>query len=146
MLRKTYAAVDLSKIAHNIRVLQRAMGAEERAMAVVKANAYGPVSYTHLDVYKRQGLQAPLGNEQRGFFCYNKESRAIVCKLIETIFLRRQRDLPTLFRVGYNIKFPGLGIAGRRSKASGLCHFFQLFLLYRHRSIAAAALPFLRKF
>ena len=41
MLRKTYAAVDLSKIAHNIRVLQRSMGAEERAMAVVKANAYG---------------------------------------------------------------------------------------------------------
>ena len=41
MLRKTFAVVDLSKIAHNIRVLEKDMGAGVMAMAVVKANAYG---------------------------------------------------------------------------------------------------------
>ena len=54
MLRKTYAAVDLSKIAHNIRVLQRSMGAEERAMAVVKANAYG---HGMKEIAKNSGIQ-----------------------------------------------------------------------------------------
>ena len=39
MLRKTYAAVDLECIAHNIRELKRAAGTQ--VMAVVKANAYG---------------------------------------------------------------------------------------------------------
>jgi alanine racemase len=39
MLRKTYAAVDLDCIAHNIRELKRA--ARTQVMAVVKANAYG---------------------------------------------------------------------------------------------------------
>ncbi len=41
MLRKTFAVVDLSKIAHNIRVLQKNMGESVLPMAVVKANAYG---------------------------------------------------------------------------------------------------------
>ena len=41
MLRKTFAVVDLSKIAHNIRVLQKNMGEGVLPMAVVKANAYG---------------------------------------------------------------------------------------------------------
>ncbi len=41
MLRKTYAVVDLSKIAHNIHVLEKEMGAGVMAMAVVKADAYG---------------------------------------------------------------------------------------------------------
>lgn len=41
MLRKTFAVVDLSKIAHNIRVLQKNMGEGVLPMAVIKANAYG---------------------------------------------------------------------------------------------------------
>ena len=39
---------------HNIRLVRRLAG-EARVIGVVKGNGYGPVSYTHLDVYKRQG-------------------------------------------------------------------------------------------
>ncbi|MDQ0190340.1 alanine racemase [Alicyclobacillus cycloheptanicus] len=39
--RDTWAEVDLSAIAHNVRAVQRHIGLQRQVMAVVKANAYG---------------------------------------------------------------------------------------------------------
>ena len=43
--RPTFVEIDLEAVARNVRLLRPA-GAE--LMAVVKADGYGPVSYTHL--------------------------------------------------------------------------------------------------
>ena len=60
--KRCWAEIDLDKIEHNFRVIKR-RAPHSMIMAVVKADAYGhgdaviastPVSYTHLDVYKRQ--------------------------------------------------------------------------------------------
>ena len=46
-MRPLVATVDLSAIRHNYALAKRC-APQRQAFAVVKANAYGPVSYTHL--------------------------------------------------------------------------------------------------
>ena len=74
--RPSWIEVDLGAITNNIKEIRRITHPHAAVMAVVKANAYGhgaqriaftvldhgadrlgAVSYTHLDVYKRQGQE-----------------------------------------------------------------------------------------
>ena len=60
MTRPILASIDLQALKQNLTITRQA-APDSRVWSVVKANAYGhgiePVSYTHLDVYKRQGLK-----------------------------------------------------------------------------------------
>ena len=54
------ALVSLDAIAHNFEEMHKNVKEGTKIIAVIKADGYGPVSYTHLDVYKRQVHFPPL--------------------------------------------------------------------------------------
>ena len=84
IMRDTVVEVDLDRIAFNVRQIKAMAGPGTQVAAVVKADGYGhgalgiapaimengasllavatlsAVSYTHLDVYKRQKFRRPL--------------------------------------------------------------------------------------
>ena len=54
--KRTWAEINLDAIRHNYTEIKQSLNPDTKICCVVKADGYGPVSYTHLDVYKRQVL------------------------------------------------------------------------------------------
>ena len=54
--KRTWTEINLDCLEHNYHQI-KALLPQTDIIATVKADGYGPVSYTHLDVYKRQVLR-----------------------------------------------------------------------------------------
>ena len=65
---RAWLEISLDVIAENYHMIKKEIGDKSEFMAVIKADAYGSVSYTHLDVYKRQLPTLPKEKRKTGAF------------------------------------------------------------------------------
>ena len=102
-MKRCWAHINLDHLVHNLEHIRTLVPGAE-VMAVVKANAYGPVSYTHLDVYKRQVVR--LFGERRSngvseFFVLcteTSDTKFVTTKHGNTAVRLRGRNRKTTFR------------------------------------------------